>query len=113
VQSDLRKETERSLVIADRANEIVYPRYEAHLRNDGGGGARLWGLSLCSGTPLHPNRAPVCGVDQLVTTRPATALWQVPARRSAWRRVGALTLDMRVKERPRPAEGRSFVGGSL
>ena len=54
------------------------------------------GFLCVRGPPFHPNRAPVCGVDQLVTTCPATALWQVPARRSAWRRVGALTLDMRV-----------------
>src|SRR5262249_21390894 len=47
--------------------------------------------------PLPPNRSPVFGVDQLVTTHASQgALWQVPARRSAWRRVGALTLDMRV-----------------
>jgi len=39
------------------------------------------------------------------TARTATALWQVPARRSAWRRVGALTLDMRVVSAQKKSPG--------
>ena len=47
-------------------------------------------MSLVSvrGPHLPPNRAPVCGVNQLVTTRPAAALWQVPARRWVAPRAG-------------------------
>ena len=58
-------------------------------------------LYLSAGTELGGRP----GVDQLVTTRPATALWQVPARRSAWRRVGALTLDMRVMSAQKKGPG--------
>jgi len=39
-----------------------------------GRGARRAQPSSCSGPPLPPNRAPVCGVDQLVTTGPPPAI---------------------------------------